>query len=161
MSVRFWPGADPGPLASSEANTMRLLNRLRHPDRLAESGQSPLKLVRMHPKACLPFYLLLVDGRHLAQRSLCRPQRKSRRSWQPRSSTGQPEWRADPAIQAGIEPLTIPPLRQKAAPPGPWSCTAELPCRRGRQCQVGFAHVDPLSVRWPSNTTEQTVPRSV
>jgi hypothetical protein len=46
---RSWPGADPGPLASSEANTMRLLNRLRQPDRLAESGQLPLKLVRVNP----------------------------------------------------------------------------------------------------------------
>ena len=45
----FWPGADPSPLASREANTMRLLNRLRQPDRLAESGQLPLKLVRVNP----------------------------------------------------------------------------------------------------------------
>jgi hypothetical protein len=47
--VRSWPGADPGPLASREANTMRLLNRLRRPDRLAESGQFPLELVCMNP----------------------------------------------------------------------------------------------------------------
>ena len=33
---RLWPGADPCPLASREANTMRLLNRLRRPDRLAK-----------------------------------------------------------------------------------------------------------------------------
>lgn len=42
---------------------MRLLNRLRQPDRLAESGQLPLKLVRVNPWTCLPFDLLLVDGR--------------------------------------------------------------------------------------------------
>jgi len=60
------------PSNDHQTKIMRLLNRLRRPDRLTENRQLPLKLVRMYPKACLPFDLLLVNGRHLAQRSLCR-----------------------------------------------------------------------------------------
>ncbi len=49
---------------------MRLLNRLRRPDRLSESGQLPLELMRMYPEACATLDLLLVAAGHLAQRSL-------------------------------------------------------------------------------------------
>jgi hypothetical protein len=49
---------------------MRLLNRLRRPDRFAESGQLPLELVRIHPQTCSPLDLPLIGARHLVQRDL-------------------------------------------------------------------------------------------